>query len=77
MTHENLKAKEVPSYFILINFLSACIGLLWSYFASNILIDLLTFIGIIAQINSTYIGLTILALGNALPDALTVIMFSK
>ena len=34
-------------------------------------------IGIIAQLSSTYLGLTILAVGNALPDGLTVISISK
>ena len=41
------------------------------------MIDLLTCIGVIAKLNSTYLGLTILALGNALPDGLTVIALSK
>ena len=50
---------------------------MWSYLATNILIDLLTMIGVITQLSSTYLGLTILAIGNALPDGLTVIALSK
>jgi len=41
------------------------------------MIDLLSCIGIIAKLDTTYLGLTILALGNALPDSLTVIALSK
>ena len=59
------------------NFLSAIIGLIWSYIITAILIDLLTIIGVIAKLDSTYLGLTILAVGNALPDSLTVISLSK
>ena len=44
---------------------------------TNILIDLLSCIGVIAKLDSTYLGLTVLALGNALPDSLTVIALSK
>ena len=59
------------------NVSSTCIGLIWSYIVSSILIDLLTMVGIIAKLDSTYLGLTILAIGNALPDSLTVISLSK
>jgi Ca2+/Na+ antiporter len=59
------------------NILSAIIGLIWTYIIHAILIDLLTIIGIIAKLDSTYLGLTILAVGNALPDSLTVISLSK
>ena len=76
--HEGLNEQEPPKYFIvIINIVSAIIGLFWIYIVSSILIDLLTCFGILFSINSTYLGLTILALGNALPDALTVIAFSK
>ena len=59
------------------NVVSTITGLTWSFIISSILIDLLTMIGIIAKLDSTYLGLTILAVGNALPDSLTVISLSK
>lgn len=43
----------------------------------GILIDLLTQIGMLYYIPSTYLGLTILAIGNALPDAFTTIAIAK
>jgi sodium/potassium/calcium exchanger 6 len=59
------------------NVVSTITGLTWSFIISSILIDLLTMVGIIAKLDSTYLGLTILAVGNALPDSLTVISLSK
>ena len=41
------------------------------------LIDLLDSIGIILNLQKAYLGLTILAIGNALPDALTTIALSS
>jgi sodium/potassium/calcium exchanger 6 len=72
-----LKDEEVPSYLVYMNVVSTITGLTWSFIISSILIDLLTMVGIIAKLDSTYLGLTILAVGNALPDSLTVIALSK
>lgn len=33
-------------------------------------------IGVVAKLSSTYLGLTLLAVGNALPDGLTVVALS-
>jgi sodium/potassium/calcium exchanger 6 len=74
---EGLADKEVPANFIWMNLASSIQGLVWSYIVSSVLIDLLTCVGILAKLNTTYLGLTILALGNALPDSLTVIALSK
>jgi len=41
------------------------------------LIDLLNTYLVIAKLNSTYMGLTIIGIGNALPDALTTIALAK
>ena len=76
LTQKNM-TEEVPSYFIKMNVFSTIIGLTWSFLITTILIDLLTMIGIIAKLDSTYLGLTVLAVGNALPDSLTVISLSK
>lgn len=37
----------------------------------------MTCIGLIAQLSNTFLGLTVLAIGNALPDALTTIALAK
>lgn len=64
-------------YLTFFNVISCISGIIWCYLATNILIDFLTMIGIITKLSSTYLGLTILAVGNALPDGLTVIALSK
>lgn len=48
-------------------------GLMWTYLLVGILIDMLNALGIFLNLDSTFLGLTILAVGNALPDALTTI----
>ena len=45
--------------------------------ACGVLVDLLTFIGKLTGLSSTYLGLTIIAVGNALPDGLTTIALAK
>ena len=59
------------------NILSVLLGMLWSYHLIAILIDLLNSLGMILKLTTVYIGLTILAVGNALPDALTTIALAK
>jgi sodium/potassium/calcium exchanger 6 len=72
-----LEAKRPPKYFIWINILGVIGGLMWTYLLVNVLVDLLTCIGVILNLDNTYLGLTILAIGNALPDALTTIALCK
>ncbi len=56
----------------------SCIsGISWCYFSTKILIDFLTLFGILGKYSNTFLGLTILAVGNALPECLTVIVLSK
>jgi len=57
--------------------LGAFSGLLWTYVVSDVLIDLLTMVGVVCKLSTTYLSLTILAIGNALPDALTTIALAK
>lgn len=52
-------------------------GLMWTYVLVGILIDMLNCFGTLLGLDSTYLGLTILAVGNALPDALTTISLCK
>ena len=39
----------------------------------GVLVDLLGFIGVLTKLSATYLALTIIAVGNALPDALITI----
>lgn len=52
-------------------------GLMWTYVLVGFLIDLLNCFGTLLNLDNTYLGLTILAVGNALPDALTTISLCK
>ena len=52
-------------------------ALLWTYLISGILIDLLNYLGLVSKLDTTYMGLTVIAVGNALPDAITTIALAK
>lgn len=69
--------EKPPSWFLFMNFLGVLGGLMWSYVLIGILIDLLGAVGVLLNLDTTYLGLTILAVGNALPDALTSIALCK
>lgn len=43
----------------------------------GILIDLLTFVGMLSNLSTTYLGITIIAMGNALPEAVVTITLAK
>jgi len=74
-----LKEKELPSprYFFYISLIGTLYGLLWTYVASSMLIDLLGLYVIVFRLDTTFMGLTVLGIGNALPDALTTIALAK
>lgn len=56
----------------------ACLcAFVWTSFVSGLLIDLLTFIGVVTRLSATYLALTIIGVGNALPDALITIQLAK
>lgn len=52
-------------------------GLMWTYLLIGSLIDMLDIFGLIMNLEKAYLGLTILAIGNALPDALTTLALIK
>lgn len=52
-------------------------ALMWTYLVSGVLIDLLQFLGMLSKLDKTYLGLTVIAVGNALPDAVTTIALAK
>lgn len=66
-----------PKWFILISLLGVISGLMWTYLLIGYLIDMLELLGVVLNLEETYLGLTILAIGNALPDALTTISLCK
>ena len=52
-------------------------GLMWTYILSDLLIDMLNLFAVIFKLDNTYMGITILGIGNSLPDALTTIALAK
>lgn len=74
-----LKPTEEPPRFFYFSLqaIATIFCLIYTYFVSGILIDLLTFYGMISKLPSTYMGLTVIAIGNALPDGVTTIALAK
>ncbi len=62
--HQTLPNTILP--FCFINFV---LSIVWIWAACNIIVDVLQFIGIIFNINSAFLGLTFLAIGNCVRDA--------
>jgi sodium/potassium/calcium exchanger 6 len=52
-------------------------GLMWTYILSDILIDLLNVFSVIFKLDNSYMGITVLGIGNSLPDALVTITLAK
>lgn len=65
------------NWYILITTMGMIQGFIWTYYASGLMIDALTFVGILTKLSATYLALTIIAVGNALPDALLTISLAS
>jgi Ca2+/Na+ antiporter len=50
---------------------------MWTYIACDWLVEILNMYTAIFGLDETYMGLTILAVGNSLPDSLTTIQLAK
>lgn len=53
------------------------VSLVWIYLLSGILIDALTFFGMLSNLAPSYLGMTVIAMGNALPDGLVTMTLAK
>lgn len=62
-----------PKYFLLINIMGLLGGLMWTYILVTSMIDIIESFGIILNLNKTFLGLTIMAIGSSIPDAFTTI----
>jgi len=65
--------QEAPRWFMFFTVVGVVAGLMYTYIFCGILIDMLNTFGVLLCLDNTYLGLTILAVGNALPDALTTV----
>lgn len=72
-----LKNDQPPSWQLVLSIICVISGLVWTYQLITIIVDILNVIGIIFNLSETYLGLTVLAIGNVLPDALTILSLNK
>lgn len=68
-----LPQDKPPTWFMLLTIMAVISGLMWTKVLVGVLIDMLNSLGVILNLSEAYLGLTILAVGNALPDALTTV----
>ena len=58
-------------------FFCAFSAILWTKIVSGLLIDLICFFGTVLNISSSYLGFTVIAIGNALPDSLITVAIAR
>lgn len=68
-----LPQDKPPKWFMLLTIMAVASGLMWTKVLVGVLIDMLNTLGVLLNLPEAYLGLTILAVGNALPDALTTV----
>ena len=67
---KNLDSNNPPLKFeFLITVISFALSLLWVWFSANNLISLITTLGDLLNIPSTFLGITVLAFGNCISDS--------
>ena len=59
---------KLPSYLVVVCFISFSISIVWIWFISTLLVDILNVTGLILDIPTSFLGLTFLAFGNSCPD---------
>ena len=68
---------EMPNYPFTICISSIIMSIIWIWFIANILIDLLTTIANLMNIPDSFLGMTILAYGNSIPDLILNLSFVR
>jgi len=69
--------KNPPPYFVLVILIAIVCGILWNKFLAEILVDCLEAIHCVFDIPNDFLGISIIAVGNALPDGMTIISLAK
>jgi len=72
-----LDKKEPPRWMIVFVLAGVASGLFWSYLLLGALIDLLETLGIVFNLSEVFMGLTIVGIGNSLPDAITTLVLIR
>ncbi|CAD8059397.1 unnamed protein product [Paramecium sonneborni] len=71
------QGNDLPNYYLYIQIYITIVSLVWIYCLSGILIDTLTFFGMLTNLSNSYLGMTIIAMGNALPDGIVTMTLAK
>jgi sodium/potassium/calcium exchanger 6 len=71
------KEKQLPTWYPAIPVASLAVSFLWLYVLASLALDATACLRILFNLDQSYLGLTVLAIGNALPDALTTITLCK
>ena len=72
-----LPKDKPPKWSALLDVLSVIAGLMWTKVLVEVLLDMLSSLNVFLNLGKTYLGLTILAVGNSLPDTFTTISLCK
>jgi len=72
-----LTSERPTKYFPLMNAFGVAGALVWTYVLVSILIDEIECLGVLLNLDRTYLGLTVLAMGNSTTDVLTTLSLSK
>lgn len=64
-----LDSKAAPRWYTCFTTVSVGVGLVYTYILIELLIDGLNTFGVLFNLRKSFVGLTVLATGNALPDA--------
>lgn len=72
-----LPKKKVPKYIMVLNIMSVISGLMWSKELIMLLTDILNTVEVVMNVPKTFLGLTVLAVGNGMVDAVTTITICK
>lgn len=67
----------LPKYIAVLEILGLFMSILWTYITLSTLIDLLEMWTVLTGLSATYMGLTIVAFGTALPDAFSMLALSS
>ena len=59
---------KLPKYIIPVCIYSFFMSIFWIWTVSNIVVDILNFLGVLFNLSAAFLGLTLLALGNSAPD---------
>jgi len=69
--------KRIPKVYWFIELVGMICGMVWTYWVLGVLIDCLTAIGVVTKLSATFLALSVIAIGNALPDAIVTVSLAK